>query len=134
MIRIFLVFCIVVIFNASMDAQIKTDLNQIKAPANFENIYVEKLAEDSLSSVFLIWVKKFVPFHKHLEHTESVYILEGSGEMQLGDSIFQVNAGNYLFIPKNTPHKVVVTSQNPLKVISIQTPMFDGSDRVVLEK
>lgn len=130
----FLATIILIVFMSNLKAQIKTDLNQIKAPANFENIYVEKLAEDSLSSVFLIWVKKFVPLHKHLEHTESVYILEGSGKMQLGDSIFQVNAGNYLFIPKNTPHKVVVTSQNPLKVISIQTPMFDGSDRIMLEK
>ena len=42
--------------------------------------------------------------------------------------------GDFVFIPKNTPHSVNVISKVPLKVISVQAPFFDGKDRVLLEE
>ncbi len=100
---------------------------------NFENVYSEKITGDSLSTSFLILIKKEVKLHKHLEHSEHVYVLEGEGNMQLGNDWFKIKSGDLIFIPKNTPHKVVTTSKTPLKVISIQSPQFDGSDRILLE-
>jgi len=100
---------------------------------NFENVYSEKITGDSLSTSFLILIKKEVKLHKHLEHSEHVYVLEGEGNMQLGNDWFKIKSGDLIFIPKNTPHKVVTTSKIPLKVISIQSPQFDGSDRILLE-
>ena len=129
----FTVSLILMIFMSNLNAQINKDLLQKKAPSEFENIFVEKLAEDNLSSTFLIWIKNRVPLHKHLEHSESVYVLEGTGLLQLADSAFEVKAGSYIFIPKNTPHSVKVTSEAPLKVLSVQSPRFDGSDKINLE-
>lgn len=100
---------------------------------NFENVYSEKITGDSLSTSFLILIKKEVKLHKHLEHSEHVYVLEGEGNMQLGNDWVKIKSGALIFIPKNTPHKVVTTSKTPLKVISIQSPQFDGSDRILLE-
>lgn len=100
---------------------------------NFENLYSEKITGDSLSTSFLILIKKEVKLHKHLEHSEHVYVLEGEGNMQLGNDWFKIKSGVLIFIPKNTPHKVVTTSNIPLKVISIQSPQFDGSDRILLD-
>lgn len=99
-------------------------------PDDYENIHVTKLNEDSLNSTFCIWVKNAVRPHKHIYHTEVVLVLEGSGKMTLGNDTFEISAGDYVFIPRGTVHSVDVTSAEPIKVLSIQSPRFDGSDRV----
>lgn len=96
-------------------------------------LIVRKIAGDSLSSSFLIVIKQGVKKHLHKDHSETIFILDGEGKMLLGEKIIQVKKGDYIFIPKNTPHKVDVTSKIPLKVLSIQSPLFDGKDRVLLE-
>jgi len=108
-------------------------LDTIKAPANYENIYSKPISSDSLSSSFIIFIKKEVKKHKHAYHTEHVYILEGEGEMLLSDKIIKVKKGDIIFIPKNTPHYLKVTSAVPVKVLSIQSPFFDGKDRILIE-
>jgi quercetin dioxygenase-like cupin family protein len=96
-------------------------------------VIVNKIAGDSLTSSFVITIKKSVKKHLHKEHSETIYVLEGEGKMLLGEQIIQLKKGDYIFIPKNTPHKVDVTSSFPLKVLSIQSPYFDGKDRLMLE-
>ena len=71
--------------------------------------------------------------HKHKFHTEQVTILQGVGEMTLGDKTFTIKKGDVIFIPKNTFHSVKSKSSIPLKVQSVQTPMFDGKDRIFKE-
>lgn len=114
-------------------AQQFQDLSRVLPPASYENVHVQPLFQDSLSSGFVIFIKKEVKLHKHEHHTESVYILEGFGEMIIGSSLVNVKAGDYVFLPKNTPHAVFVKSTVPLKVLSVQSPRFDGSDRVWLD-
>lgn len=98
-----------------------------------ELVFVNKIAGDSLTSSFIITIKKAVKKHLHKEHSETIYVLEGEGVMLLGDQLIQIKKGDYIFIPKNTPHKVDVTSVIPLKVLSVQSPFFDGKDRIMLE-
>ena len=105
-------------------------IDTIKAPAEFENIYSRALYTDSLVSSFVIFIKKEVKSHKHLTHAEHVVVLEGSGNMTLGEKMFAVKKGDVVFIPKNTRHSVQTTSTIPLKVLSVQAPLFDGKDRV----
>lgn len=114
-------------------AQSFQSLDTIKAPADFENIYSRPLYTDSLASSFVIFIKKEVKAHKHITHTEHVYILEGNGEMTLGEKKFKVKKGDVVFIPKNTPHSLKTTSSLPVKVVSLQSPMFDGKDRIFIE-
>ncbi|MBR9859155.1 cupin domain-containing protein [bacterium] len=96
---------------------------------NYSNIFVKKLSEDSLHSSYMIWIKTGVKAHYHANHTEQVYIVDGSATMTLGDSIFEIQKGDLILIPMGTKHSVVTTSKIPLKVISIQAPKFDG-DRI----
>ena len=98
-----------------------------------EILKVEKIGGDSLTTSFLITIKLGVKKHLHIEHSETIYVIEGEGEMLLGDKMIHIKKGDYIFIPKNTPHKVDVTSTIPLKVLSIQAPYFDGKDRLLLE-
>lgn len=100
------------------------------APIEYENIHVQKLSSDSLASTFVIWIKKKVKLHKHINHTENVIIQQGSGKFQLNDSIYSVSTGDIITIPKNSWHGVVTTSKIPMKVISIQSPEFLGKDRI----
>jgi mannose-6-phosphate isomerase-like protein (cupin superfamily) len=61
-----------------------------------------------------------------------VIVLEGEGEMTIGNKKMTIKKGDILFIPKNTAHSLKVTSKDPVKVISIQAPNFDGKDRVMI--
>jgi mannose-6-phosphate isomerase-like protein (cupin superfamily) len=98
-----------------------------------DNLYNKPLFSDSLASSFVILIKKEVKAHKHLQHTEHVVVLEGAGQMRLGDKNFEIKKGDVIFIPKNTVHAVRSTGQQPLKVLSVQSPNFDGKDRIFTE-
>ena len=108
-------------------------IDTFKVTQVYENVLVKKINSDRNSSTFLILIKKVVKLHKHQVHSETIYVLEGSGEMRLGEKKYQIKKGDVLFIPENTPHSVTVTSDIPLKVLSIQAPEFDGADRILLE-
>ena len=97
---------------------------------DYDNISITKLSTNSDATTFAIWIKKKVKIHKHIKHTEHVYIKQGKGKFQLADSLYNVKTGDLIIIPKNTWHGVIVESRNPMKVISIQSPEFFGKDRV----
>lgn len=117
----------------------------LKVPAQFifqamsmqtdtmQDTWVKALASDSLTSSFLISIKKQVPLHLHAMHAEHVYVLSGKGVMTLGEKQITITPGDFFFIPRNTPHALVVT-ESPVKILSIQSPRFDGKDRVLLEQ
>jgi quercetin dioxygenase-like cupin family protein len=105
----------------------------LKPDTTFENVLVRRLFSNEEASGFVIWVKQEVPLHKHLNHSETVSILGGRGRMRLGEETITVRRGDIIFIPKGTPHSVKVESKT-LKVLSVQAPMFDGTDRVPLTK
>lgn len=72
--------------------------------------------------------------HYHATHTEQVIVLSGEADMMLGDQKIHIKTGDVIFIPKGTKHSVNVTSAEPLKIISVQAPLFDGTDRVMVDK
>ncbi|MBV1884178.1 MAG: cupin domain-containing protein [Pseudomonadales bacterium] len=111
----------------------RVELSEIKAPSHFDNIHVVKMATDANSSDFIIFIQGSVPLHKHLQHTESLYILEGAGEFYLGGKTFQVGAGDYIKVPQGVAHGVKVVSKKPMKVLSVQAPEFFGKDRHPVE-
>jgi quercetin dioxygenase-like cupin family protein len=113
-------------------AQLDPNLAQLKPNRAYDNIHVEQISNDSNQTAFVIWIKNEVALHKHEWHTENVYILDGKGEMTLGDEKFVVKKGDYFNIPEGTPHALKVLSSGPVKVLSIQSPYFDGSDRILI--
>ena len=113
--------------------EIIASINEIYPDKEFENIHVKKISSDSSSSTFAIWIKKKVKLHKHVYHTENVLIDKGFGEFQINDSIYKVTAGDWIVIPKNTWHGVIVNSKSTMKVISVQSPEYFGKDRIFKE-
>ncbi len=125
-----LLFSTATLFCKSQNIQ---SLDTVKTYGDYENIYLRKLNSDSLVSSFVIFIKKEVKAHKHVTHSEHIYILDGEGEMMVGDKKMSVKKGDMIFIPKGTIHSLSVTSKTPVKVLSVQAPMFDGKDRVMIE-
>lgn len=115
------------------NAQVHINVDTIDHYSKTDNLYIKNISNDSVSSGFIISIKKEVKLHKHLNHSEHVIVLEGEGKMLLGDKEILIKQGDVVFIPKNTPHGVITTSQRPLKVVSIQSPYFDGKDRIILK-
>ena len=119
-----------IIFFSLIGQEYINSFDKIEPDNDYDNIYVKKLSSESNATTFAIWIKKSVRLHKHIEHIENVYITEGNGDFQLGDTIYKVNSGDLIVIPKNTWHGVIVNYQKPMKVISIQSPEFHGKDRI----
>lgn len=118
-------------FLGNAQHHISTDTVGVKTVS--DNIYNKPLFGDSLASSFIILIKKEVKLHKHLYHSEHVVVLEGSGTMNLGGKLLEIKKGDVIFIPKNTAHSVKINGKQPLKVLSIQSPFFDGKDRQFIE-
>lgn len=127
-----LVVLLFIVLGLSAYSQV-TNLEKFQPDEEYENIYVKKMYSDSLSTSFIIWIKKEVKAHKHEHHSETIYVLEGKGTMTVGKDTFEINKSDFFNIPMNTAHSLRVISNQPVKVISIQAPIFDGSDRVFIK-
>lgn len=128
-------FCLTIalLFSINSFAQQHMNLNAMIEPEVAPGkTVVQSLFSDSLVTSTIIYISKEVRLHKHLSHSEHVLVLSGEGEMQLGTKTYRIKKDDLIFIPKGVPHSVKTVSSTPLKVISIQAPMFDGKDRVML--
>ncbi len=111
-------------------SQTSESLNNYKPTGEYDNIHVLKISEDEHQSTFIIWVKDSVPEHYHSDHTESIIVISGKAIMTLDSVEITIKKGDYINIPEGTKHSVIeVIGHNPLKVLSIQTPLFAGKDR-----
>ena len=114
-------------------AQNVQSLKEIKAPAKYENIHVVKLSSDKHVTNFVIFVKNSVRAHKHLLHTETLFVLEGEARIKIGNETRTIKSGDFIVVAEGIIHSVEVTSKIPLKVLSVQTPEFLGKDRIFWE-
>ena len=65
-----------------------------------------------------------VPWHNQ-EQEEVYLILEGAGEMCLGDERSDVHAGQAIYIPAGAFHQLTNTGQAPMKMIYCYGPAGD---------
>jgi len=106
----------------------------IRPDMDYDNVHVKKMHSDERSTTFLIWVKEKVKPHKHASHTEVIVVLKGKGLMTVGDETREIRKGDLIIIPQGTVHSVITSSRKPLKVVSIQSPVFLGKDRIWIEE
>jgi mannose-6-phosphate isomerase-like protein (cupin superfamily) len=129
--RLQLFLCTLIISLGAMAQRI--DTHHINPDStNYPNVYVKSIAEDSLQSTYIIWIKTTVKPHYHQHHTELVEILSGRGRMTLNGETFPVRKHDIIIIPKGSIHSVTNLTHRPLKVLSVQAPKFDG-ERVWIE-
>lgn len=132
--RIGLVFYFFCFLLNGIQAQSLQSLDDLQPPAEYDNVHLERIDGDSLSTSFVIWIKQEVTPHYHEYHSEQVLVLSGTALMKLGEKELKIKANDLIFIPAQTIHSVKVTSKEPLKVLSIQSPEFKGKDRILVEE
>jgi uncharacterized cupin superfamily protein len=70
--------------------------------------------------------KRAFQFHNHRVNEEMFFILEGEGELRLGDKVYPIKQGDFIACPPGGPetaHQIVNTSERELKVLGISTKL-----------
>ena len=91
------------------------------------------LGQDEHHSHHLVAIRSAEQPHRHDEHDLVVVMLEGHGEMLIGQETRPVGPGSILSIPRATVHAFSNQSPEPAIAYAIYTPPFDGKDRVAAE-
>jgi len=71
------------------------------------------------------------PLHLHRDHEGIAILLEGEGEVVVGDETRRLKPGDVYFIPKGAPHSARMSA----KFLLVYSPVVDVNniDRVILE-
>lgn len=70
------------------------------------------------------------PLHVHHGEDEAFFILEGSATFEVGDTTVEARAGDYVFGPRDVPHRYTV-GEAGCRMLFIFTP--GGFEEVLLE-
>ncbi len=65
--------------------------------------------------------------HTHLEHEETFAVLQGRYKVRLGDEMVFADAGDYVFVPRGTPHTYRNDGPGTGRLLNIISPA-DGVD------
>ena len=68
--------------------------------------------------------KRAFPFHNHRVNEEMFYIIEGHGEVRIGQDSYPVRAGDIIACPaggRETAHQIINTGKDDLKYLSVST-------------
>jgi mannose-6-phosphate isomerase-like protein (cupin superfamily) len=71
------------------------------------------------------------PPHWHEHEDEFFYIVEGQLEMHCGDQVFQVEAGECIFLPKGKPHGFIIRSPRLRAICVIQPSGAEQALRIL---
>lgn len=92
-------------------------IKDIKPPVGFDDIYAKPLFLSENRELLLIWARELVPEEIHDDMEESFLLLEGTVDCYVNDEVFSMVKGDFMQIPLNAHHKVVVTSKTTAKAI-----------------
>ncbi|GAA0505426.1 cupin domain-containing protein [Halorubrum aquaticum] len=70
--------------------------------------------------------------HRHPDHEELFYVLEGELAVELSDGVLPVTAGEAVFVPPETTNLARATGEGPARVIAVGAPKED--DGAVIEE
>lgn len=72
-------------------------------------------------------------FHYHPITEEIYFILDGTGEVRLGELWYPVKPGDSIPIPPGTPHQIRASAADELRFLCCCVPAYEHSDTVLLE-
>ena len=68
--------------------------------------------------------KSAFPRHNHYANEEMFFILQGSGELQIGDTTYPIDTGDFIACPpggKDRAHKMINTGTEELRYLAVST-------------
>jgi mannose-6-phosphate isomerase-like protein (cupin superfamily) len=67
------------------------------------------------------------PLHVHHGEAEAFYILEGAIELTCGEDGLTASAGDFVYTPRDVPHKYAVVGEQPARVLLLfSRPGFES--------
>lgn len=109
---------------------ITKDGSEIRELLAYRNSTIQK---QSLAEAYVPAGMK-TQFHLHPITEEIYFILEGSGEVRLGDSWLPIQPGDSIPIPPNTPHQIRACPTQSLRFLCCCVPAYEHADTVLLEE
>ncbi|MEM8807190.1 MAG: cupin domain-containing protein [Cyanobacteria bacterium P01_G01_bin.38] len=70
--------------------------------------------------------KRAYPFHNHRVNEEMFYILEGEGEIRIGEATYPIRPGDIIACPagnRKTAHQIINTGTVDLKYLAVSTKL-----------
>jgi mannose-1-phosphate guanylyltransferase/mannose-6-phosphate isomerase len=84
------------------------------------------------SKVLEIHPKCSISLQEHRQREEHWIVVNGEGNVQIGESILPVHGGSSLFIPKGCRHRMTNTSATEnLIIIEVQRGQYFGEDDII---
>jgi mannose-6-phosphate isomerase-like protein (cupin superfamily) len=68
--------------------------------------------------------------HMHRETEELYFILQGSGEVTVGETVYKVKKNYAVFIPPGYVHNIKNTGKILLQLLAINSPPYNPADTV----
>ena len=62
------------------------------------------------------------PLHRHANEAEAFFLLDGNLTYRAGEDLFEMSAGDFVWLPQTMPHAFRVTSKSPAKVLALTNP------------
>jgi quercetin dioxygenase-like cupin family protein len=69
------------------------------------------------------------PSHTHQTEDEMFYVLEGAVAFRCGESTFDLEKGDFVFLPAGIEHGYTIHGEDPVRLIVITTPLREGASR-----
>ena len=70
--------------------------------------------------------KRAFPFHNHRVNEEMFFVLQGTGEVRIGESTYPIRTGDVVACPpggKETAHQIVNTGTEELRYLAVSTKL-----------
>ena len=71
--------------------------------------------------------------HKHTNSEELYHVIQGKGEMTLGDKKFTVKVGDTICIQSGTAHQIKNIGEKDLKILCCCSPQYSHNDTELIE-
>ncbi|MFT3927801.1 MAG: cupin domain-containing protein [Myxococcales bacterium] len=109
------------------------DLPRLVPLAKGETFKITEIARDGTASYHVVALLDAEPLHRHVTHDLMVVLLEGQGEMRIGQTTRPIGPHSIVHVPRGFVHSMRNTAKTPLIGYAVFTPPFDGKDRVAAE-
>jgi quercetin dioxygenase-like cupin family protein len=72
------------------------------------------------------------PLHRHTRESEAFLLLDGTMTYRAGETIYELSAGDFIYLPSGVPHAFRVTGRTPVRFVGFADPggLFDLYDEV----
>ncbi|WP_199440240.1 quercetin 2,3-dioxygenase [Umezawaea beigongshangensis] len=100
------------------------------------NVYTVKVSAETTGGSLSVLESSILPgsgppLHVHTGEDEAFYVLSGQLEFQVGDERFTGRAGDFVFVPRGTPHRFENAGTHVAHTIFVYTP--GGFEQFFLE-